>query len=155
MLRLVESSNPGDVDRDTAVRLLAQRAVLTRAVCRELQECSDFAGRRPTTALSLLLQWVWQNFAESVRVEPHASDGLDKMIVPENCQELMQEIRAGAEVAEALFMLTTADTMSQLRGDEEVIRDRLSAYWAKHGTAVVAPSVFSCWTGMSGNRPSG
>ena len=89
MLRLVESSGPGDVERDTAVRLLAERAVLTRAICRELEEASGkFAGRRPSIALTLLLQWIWQNFPECVRVEPHPSDGIDRMIVPDGCEAL-------------------------------------------------------------------
>ena len=35
-MRLVSASNPDDVDRDQALHLLTQRAVLTRSVYREL-----------------------------------------------------------------------------------------------------------------------
>jgi hypothetical protein len=36
MLRLVASSDPSAVDRDNAVHLLVERAILTRMVCHEL-----------------------------------------------------------------------------------------------------------------------
>jgi hypothetical protein len=150
MLRLVGSSNPGDVERDTAVRLLTERAILTRAVCRELlDDAPGFDGRRPCVALDLLLQWVQQHLQESVHIEPHASDGLDKMIVPDKCRDLLQEIRKGAEVCEALFMLWTADTPREAEGDRARIRDALQAYWGEHPSAAAAPSVMDCWSGAS------
>ena len=46
-MRLVASSNPDDVGRDQALHLLTERAVLTRAVCRELM---DFRRRVPRKA---------------------------------------------------------------------------------------------------------
>jgi hypothetical protein len=152
-MRLVQSSNPGDVERDAAVRLLAERAVLTRAVCRELLDAGgEFAGRRPCVALSFLLQWIQENFPESIRVEPRPADGIDRMVVPDGCRDLLQEIQDGAQVGEALFMLLTADTPTQSRGDEAVIRDRLAAYWAKHLAAVRAPTVIECWSGFPTHR---
>jgi hypothetical protein len=55
MYRLVNSSKPGEVERDQAVRLLTERAVLTRALCRELLESDgSFSDRRSSTALVLL-----------------------------------------------------------------------------------------------------
>src|SRR5437870_381942 len=117
MHRLVGSSNPEDVERDTAVRLLTERAVLTRAVCRELLDAAGrFDDRRPCTALAILLQWLRQNLPESVRIEPHPSDGIDGMVVPGTCQALLQEVRGGAQVGEALFMLLTADNSIQANG---------------------------------------
>jgi hypothetical protein len=162
-MRLVESSNPGDVERDTAVRLLAERAVLTRAVCRELVECSGgYAERRPCVALFFLFRWIHENLPESLEVhaaagnvylrEPRASDGIDRMAVPPGCEELVQEIRDGAQVGDALAMLLSADTPSQVRGDETAISDRLTAYWAKHATAVRAPSAIECWSGIPTGR---
>jgi len=35
------------------------------------------------------------------------------MVVPDGCQDLLEEIRDGAQVAQALFMLMTADTPTQ------------------------------------------
>ena len=141
MYRLVNSSQPGAVERDHAVQLLAERAVLTRALCRELLDSDGrFNHRRPSIALSLLLQWVARNLPESVRVEPHPADGIDSMVAPDDCQELLREIRDGAQVGEALFMLLTADNSLQADGDRAVIQKRLSAYWANHSSAAAAPS---------------
>jgi hypothetical protein len=160
-MRLAGSSNPSDVQRDTAVRLLAERAVLTRAVCRELSEAGRFADRRPCVALAFLLGWIVENLPESFRFrsaagtlaqrEPRASDGLDRMVVPDGCEDLLQEIRAGAEVGDALATLLTADNPIESSGDEAVIRDRLAAYWAKHEAPVRAP-LPECWSGFSGGR---
>jgi hypothetical protein len=168
-MRLAGASFPGDVERDTAVRHLAERAILTRAVCRELLDANgDFASRRPCVALSFLLRWIQETLPESLRIqpaaggsyqrEPYPADGIDLMVVPEGCEDLLQEIRDGAQVGQGLFMLMTADTMTQMRGDEAVIRDRLTAYWANHASPVRAPSVIECWSGFSkgptGDRPS-
>jgi hypothetical protein len=160
IMSLVGSSNPSDVARDTAVRLLAERAVLTRAVCRELSESGDgFAARRPCIALSFLLRWIVENLPESFQFraaagnlckrEPRSSDGIDQMVVPNGCEALLQEIRDGAQVGDALSMLLTADNPIQSTGDEAVIRDRLAAYWANHGAAARAPSSIECWSGFS------
>lgn len=141
MHRLVNSSTPGAVERDHAIRLLNERAVLTRALCRELLDSSgNFSDLRSNTALVLLLQWVWRNMPESVRVEPHASDGIDNMVVPDDCQELLREIRDGALVGEALFMLSTADNSYQRDGDMATIQKRLDAYWIDHPAGARLPS---------------
>ncbi|MFN0021215.1 MAG: hypothetical protein ACKVP0_23450 [Pirellulaceae bacterium] len=144
MHNLVDSSQPGAVDRDRAIHLLTQRAVLTRSLCQELRDAAsaDFNGRRIGVALGLLLRWVSENMPESVRVEPHPSDGIDQMVVPEMCQELVQEIRDGAAVGEALFMLYTADTPTQAQGDKERITKHLESYWAKHAGPVYSPTIY-------------
>ena len=136
-MRLIRSSVPGAVERDKAVRLLTERAVLTRMVCRELRDADiDSFDRRPRTALSFLLRWIHENMPDSVHVEPHSADGIDQMIVPDGYQDILEEIRAGAQVAEALFMLETADNSLQADGDRAIIRERLTAYWAKHPAPV-------------------
>ncbi len=90
-MRLVASSNPEAVARDQALHLLTERAVLTRAVCRELLDSvGDFGGRRPRTALALLLRWVQGTFPESDRIEPHAREGLDAIVVPQDCEDLLR-----------------------------------------------------------------
>ncbi|MBY0458898.1 MAG: hypothetical protein K2V38_16290 [Gemmataceae bacterium] len=148
---MVESSHLDGVTWDTAMRLLTERAVLTRAVCREVTEAGDgFGGRRQCIALSFLLRWIVENLPESLqyraasgnlcRDEPRASHGIDLMLVPDGCEGVLQEIRDGAEVGDALRMLMTADNHLQARGDEAVIRERLATYWARHGTAVRTPS---------------
>lgn len=159
-MQLVESSHPGDVERDTAVRLLAERAVLTRTICRELEESpGGFADRRPCVALGFLLHWIVEHLPESFQFraaagnvcqrEPRPSDGLDQMAVPAGCEVLLDEIRDGANVGDALAMLLTADTSTQASGDEAKIRERLSVYWAKHAIPVRAPSPIECWSGFS------
>ena len=144
MHRLVNYSKPSEVERQQAVRLLAERAVLTRAICRELLESDgQFSDRRSSTALSLLLQWIAHNLPQSVRIEPHPSDGIDSMAVPADCSEVLREIRDGALVGEALFMLSTADNSLQADGDRARLRTRLDAYWTNHASAAPAPSLFS------------
>jgi hypothetical protein len=141
-MRLVASSNPGDVERDEAIYLLTERALLTRMVCQELLGAQgDFFTRRPRAALGMLLVWIQENFPDSVVIESHARDGIDEMTVPEECQALLQEIRAGANVCEALFMLTTADTSSEVEHDEQQLREALDKYRESHGEVVNSPRV--------------
>ncbi|MFT3880739.1 MAG: hypothetical protein QM703_13875 [Gemmatales bacterium] len=137
MMRLVRSSIPGHVELDNAIHLLSERAVLTRSVCRELLECEgNFADRRPRLALSHLLSWVQHHFPEHVHVEPHPSDGLKHMIVPDSYQLLYAEVLDGAYVSEALFMLMIADNSIQSSNDKKGIRERLDAYWSRHSKPV-------------------
>ena len=49
-------------------------------------------------------------------------------------------------------MLFTADTAIQQRGDEEKIRECLTAYWAEHPSVVRAPTVVECTSGMRTKR---
>jgi hypothetical protein len=123
------------VARDQALHLLTERAVLTRAVCRELKDSGgNFYGRRPGAAFVMLLQWIQrQNLPSTAR------GGLNVMVVPDDCQDLLREIRDGAEVCEALGMLFTADTPREVEGDSEKIAKRLDAYWKAHGQIVNAP----------------
>ena len=111
-MRLVQSSEPGAVERDNAIHLLTERAVLTRMVCFELLDIVHrrSVDRRVHTALSLLLAWVHENVPGSVRVEPHPADGINEMTIPAGYEKIVEEIRAGAQVGEALFMYYTADT---------------------------------------------
>jgi hypothetical protein len=142
-MRLVRSSEVGAVERDQAIRLLVERATMTRMVCRELLE-SDIhtADRRPQTALWLLLRWISENQSEHVRFEPRAKDGLEQMIVPAGFEALWREIEVGADVCDALFMLFTADNSLQAEGDLARIQKRLAAYWERHQQpAAVLPSM--------------
>lgn len=142
MLKLVESSQPNAVAQDAAIRHLTERAVLTRAVCRELFDAQpDFSTRRPCIALFLLLQWIRQNRPQFAGVEPYPADGLDAMPVPEGCRDLFQEVSAGAEVCHALFLLLTADNSLQAVEDKRRLQNRLHTYWEKHEHSIRAPSL--------------
>jgi hypothetical protein len=135
-VRLVHSSVPGAVERDAALRRLSERAVLTRMLCRELLEADGrLPDRRVMAALSSLLSWIAQNCPESVRVEPHPSDGLDGLEILEDERDLLAEVRNGAQVGEAFFMLMTADTSGAAEHDKAVLRERLESYWTKHAVA--------------------
>jgi hypothetical protein len=136
-MRMVRSSVPGATDRDRAIRLLTERAVLTRMICRELKE-GDVLGHdlRPQTALFILLRWISDNLPESVRVEPRADDGIDQMIVPDGYAELLTEIISGAQVGKALFMLLTADNRIQEQSDRENLKRAVAAYWAEHRVTI-------------------
>ncbi|MDX1945186.1 MAG: hypothetical protein SFU86_07255 [Pirellulaceae bacterium] len=165
-MNLAESSRAGDVGRDAAVRRLAERAVLTRAMCRELTEATKgFSERRPLVAMGFLLRWIGENLPECLQFraaagnlcqrEAKPSDGIDLMIVPRGCEGLIAEIRDGAAVGDALFMLFTADTMSQLRADEERIRDQLAIYWQRHGLPTRAPLAIESWSGLAAHAARG
>ena len=80
--------------------------------------------RRASTALSILLSWIAENFPESVRISPRPSDGLDQMAVGEEGRGLFAEVRAGAQVGEAFFMFMTADNSIAFEQDKAVISPR-------------------------------
>ena len=76
--------------------MLAVRAVLTRTVYRELLNSEGtYMGRRPRAALGMLLHWIEENYPDSILIEPIADDAIDKMVVPDDCLDLLQEIRGG------------------------------------------------------------
>ena len=84
------SSNPEDVNRDQALHLLTERAVLTRALCRELRDSGGvFNGMRPLTALALLSRWIKNTFPETEPLGWAATEWLDDMVVPEGCEDLI------------------------------------------------------------------
>jgi hypothetical protein len=139
-MRLVRSSVPGAVERDAALRLLSERAVLTRMLCRELLGANGrLPDRRASIALSLLLRWIAENLPGSVGLDPRPSDGLDQMAALEEDGGLLAEIRAGAQVGEAFFMLMTADNTIQSEQDKTVLRERLESYWANRAVALRPP----------------
>jgi hypothetical protein len=134
-MRLVASSIPGEVERSAAIDALIERAVLTRMVCRELRERVDgrFSRRRTYAALGFLMWWI--NSLPGATKAFRASDNIDSMIVPKGCGNLLEEIRDGSKVCDALAMLQSADTESDVRNDMRIIEMELKAYWEKHGTA--------------------
>lgn len=138
-MRLVRSSVPGAVERDETIRLLSERAVLTRMVCRELMDSADPADRRPHAALFVLLSWIAANRAESSPIEAQANEGLDRIIPPEGYADLLAEIKAGAEVCRTLFLLFTADNRLQAAQDRDAIQTRLSNYWTQYPHSIRVP----------------
>lgn len=136
-MRLVQSSMPGAVERDQAIHLLTERAVLTRMVCRELlDEVGDdprrLPGRRSKTSLFILLQWIGQNLPECAKVTPYPADCIDQMIVPEGYEKLIEETRSGAQVAQALSLYLLCDSYA----DRARIPDLLTSYWKQHAAPV-------------------
>jgi hypothetical protein len=103
-----------------------------------IQEAVSGEGAR-VPLLALLLGWVQNNFPQFVHTEPHARTGLDAMVVPEDCEDLLREIRDGAEVCEALFMLTTADNAFEVENDTREIGKSLDAYCEAHRQIVNPP----------------
>jgi len=131
--QVVHSTDPGAVERDRAIWALVERAVLTRLVVHELLESPDRpTGRRPVTALDLLLAWVARNFPDSKNVEPHPSDGLNLMVVPEGFERLHQEIEDGAHVCELFQFALTADTPTDSRRDLVRLKEAMDRYMADH-----------------------
>ena len=147
-MRLVSSSVPGAVERDAALRLLSERAVLTRMLCRELfQVKGRFADRRAYTALSILLNWIAEKFPGSQWLRP--TDGLDQMPLLEDARSLLAEIKAGTQVADAYFLKMNCDL-----GDKELL-ECLESYWAKHAVAVRPPwFVDDEWPSMESDQAS-
>ena len=132
------SDIPGAIERDEALRLLAVRAILTRTVCRELLDSQGpYPGRRPIEALNMLLCWIEENYPDAVFSEPSANNGIDAMLVPDDCLDLLQEIRDGSDVCCALFMLRTADKSSEVEDDCKGIQKALETYWKVHAQPVV------------------
>lgn len=139
-MRLVESSTPGAVERDQALHLLSERAVLTRAVCHELREDKgDSFATRPVSALYILCRWIEENCANGRYCSGYGDEFLDEMTVPADCEALLQEIRDGAAVANDLLMLQSADTEGDVRGDVARIKATLARYWAAHPVSVSTP----------------
>ncbi len=126
-MRMIDSSEPGEVSRDQAMWLLYERVVLTTSVCRELRRCQgEYVDSRARAALDLLRRWIRDRY--EFNVETHAMDGLDKMVVPYGAEHLMTEIRIGSEVCEALAMLWTADTQGELASDSARIAELMKKY---------------------------
>ena len=138
-MRLVASSNPDDVGRDQALHLLTERAVLTRAVCRELLDSGGvFNGMRPLTALALLSRWVKDTFPKSEPFSLTAREWLDDMVVPEGCEDMLREIQDGAEACDLLILHKYGDTCDY-ESDREAIAKSLDAYWKAHAQIVHTP----------------
>jgi hypothetical protein len=155
-MRLVGSSIPGAVERDAALHLLSERAVLTRMLCCELCEAKELPDRRVNTAYSMLLTWIAQNFPEDfpepMRLSPRPSHGLNRTAVPDEGRHLLAEIVDGARVGEALYMWNIQDIRSEAARAEAALRERLENYWAHHGNAVRPPWFFDGkWPSIEGD----
>ena len=137
-MRLVASSDPSAVSRFEARERLLQRAVLTRAVCRELldkPEAKLCRSSRASVAMDLLMGWIYSQ--AQCPVLPSPSSGIDAMVVPEDCAELLEEIRDGAVVCEAHMMLDSADIDSDWQSDMSKIEAALKSYWSKHNSPTI------------------
>jgi hypothetical protein len=131
-MRLIGSSDPDAVRRDGLRWHFEERAVLTAAVCRELQSAGKkFASRRAHAALDLLARWMREYVppAWPARAEVDFRDGLDGPELVEVADDLRVELHLGAEVCADFKMVLTADTSLQAEGDSERLRETLRAYF--------------------------
>jgi len=129
MLRLVESSNPDDVTRHNVRAHYTERLVLTASVCRELQREPDgFVGGRAEAALDLLNQWMRERYDLPKDRDVDYSHGLDDPRLVEYASDMQRELELATNVCSAFFMLFTADTESQYRGDLREIKAQLAQY---------------------------
>ena len=129
-MRIIESSIPGLVDKDRAMWLLAERAVLTSSVCNEEAARTDLYDRRPLAALDLLNSWIHENSGEKV--------GLHEMVVPEGAEPLMREILIGEKVCAALHMSRTADHLFEFVSDMEKVKLALREWRGARATGFAA-----------------
>jgi inactivated superfamily I helicase len=65
------------------------------------------------------------------------SSGIDSMIVPDDCSELLEDIRDGAAVCDALTTLDSADTDSDWQSAMSSIEKVLENYWNKHNSSSI------------------
>ena len=118
----------GSLTSHHAMTRLRERAVLTRAVCDEL-DAHD--GQDPDgvarAAMYLLLRWMKANLPATREREMVPNDGLDEMVVPPEGQHLMDEIRAGAGLAYDLWMQGTANSSEMY--DDQLSINRSLVRW--------------------------
>jgi hypothetical protein len=137
-MRLVASSDPSAVSRFEARELLLQRAVLTRMVCRELiekPEAKRCLSSRADAALGFLMGWIYSQ--PRCPSDPSPSYGIDSMVVPDGCSELLEEIRDGSAACDALTGLRSADNDSEWDSDMSRIEGALEIYWNKHSSPTI------------------
>lgn len=58
------------------------------------------------------------------------------MVVPEGFEALFDEVRDGASVCAAHWMLNTADSVYEADQDRANLQKALDAYWKRHSSAV-------------------
>ena len=133
MHKIVYSSTPGAIERDEAINLLTMRAVLTRMVCREASECNGkFLYRRTGTALGLLGRWLADNWPAEDYLLGQRYSTLNPAFVPDDCQDLAEEIIDGGLVCDGIRMIQTSDNDTEFDSDSFRINEALKNYWEKH-----------------------
>lgn len=132
-MRLIESSEPGEVMRHNVRAHYIQRQVLVAAVCRELQRCpDDLVGGRPQAALNVLNQWMRHAYEELPKDrDVDYKHGLDDSRLAQYASDLRRELELGTKVCEAYSILFTADTRGEYEADCESISERLNEYAAE------------------------
>lgn len=128
------SLNKLDFDRYDS-NLLAERAVLTRAVCRELREGHDPYYGRPYAAVRVVQRWLKDNYDYSMPTY-NPSEIAE---APADCKNLMEEIQDGQRICNALSVYGTADSAEEHARDGSHLREALEEYWLKHPNAVQSP----------------
>lgn len=135
-MRLLESSEPGEVTRHNARAHFTQRLILVAAVCRELQYHPDeLVGGRPHAALDVLNLWMrhaYDDLPDNRDID--YKHGLDDPRLAQYADDLQGELDLGTRVCEAFFMLFTADTQGEYDSDRSNIRRCVDQYLAEFGS---------------------
>ena len=114
-MTIIDSSDPQAVIDDQLHWQLANRAVLTTAVVRELERSDNPAwDKRPRAALQALNSYLRDELGLA---SGRPNEGLDGLEVPQRLQPLIEEIRRGAAVCEHMRIMWTADTRAEYAGD--------------------------------------
>ena len=112
-------------------RLFKELAVLTSSVCRELQRedvSGDIATSRSQAAYGLLMRWMRETYGLPANRDVDFRYGLDDPRPREVAFDLLNELKAGAEVCEALSMVYSAGVRLEFERDIATLRKRLNAF---------------------------
>ena len=141
MARLIDSSDPGAVEREQALNVLAERAVLATAVCREfLAAGPTYLTRRCNAAYGLYRSWLAQHDLNLLSDGYRDVRGIrEQMQIPEGDPEadkLADEIEVADRVSGGYERLNTADTRSEFQGDQENLTVALQSWqsWEESAT---------------------
>lgn len=122
-----------DLNRyQAAIRRFHERAVLTEALCRELQQSlskPDFPLGRPEAAYWLLWKWIKVHYGDNGGVEKFEL-GLDDPELEEFAFDLLVELKRGTKVCNAMWMLLWCDTQLEYERDMQQLRRAVEDYWS-------------------------
>ena len=139
-MRLVESSEPGEVPRAEARRLLCERLALAAAVCHALEDDSgQLVSKTSSAALGLLRRWVREHHPTE-GPETLVGDGLKQMQVPPGDEDLYQRLRAATFVCGRLAWLYTADTSLEYDQDGWELEASLEWWRRREGELLPPPT---------------
>jgi hypothetical protein len=146
MGRLVDASDPNRVKRENVHWILAERVILTNAVCFELEankaRGGNYLGTRTSAALSMLTKWVRENYP-SDRLEVNLGEGLDEFELADDddaARIMLIEIESGLSVCRSLAQLWTADKFDEYDEYMEELDGSVRWWRQRRDAALASPS---------------